>query len=427
MSTKDKYCIIGAGPSGLAGARNLKDLNIPFDGYEASSEVGGLWNIKNEYSTMYKSAHLISSKRMTEFKDYPMKDSVADYPSHKELFIYFNDYANHFGLKEHFRFNIKVVKTEPEGDYWRVTLDNGESHLYKGLIIANGTLSHPNIPEFKGKFEGEMFHSKEYKTASVFEGKKVLIVGAGNSGCDIAVDAIHRAKKVSLSMRRGYHFVPKYVFGKPADTLGGLFKFPPAIKQRIDKTMLKWFTGDPQRVGFPEPDHKLYEAHPIVNSLVLYYAGHGDIDVKKDIDRLEGKTVHFVDGTSEEYDLILLATGYKLYYPFIEKEELNWNGACPNLYLNVFHPEKNNLFVLGMIEASGIGWEGRNEQAKLVARFISENEKNSEKARKFIERKKEPFPALNGGFNYIKLDRMAFYVHKDTYREAVNKAISSLN
>lgn len=427
MSTKDKYCIIGAGPSGLAGAKNLKDHNIPFDGYEASSEVGGLWNINNEYSTMYESAHLISSKRMTEFKDYPMKDSVADYPSHRELFVYFNDYANHFGLKEHFTFNTKVLKTEPEGELWKVTLDNGETKLYKGLIIANGTLSHPNIPEFKGKFDGEMFHSKEYKSAAVFEGKRVLIVGAGNSGCDIAVDAIHRAKKVSLSMRRGYHFVPKYVFGKPADTLGGLFKFPPSIKQRIDKTMLKWFTGDPQRVGFPEPDHKLYEAHPIVNSLVLYYAGHGDIDVKKDIDRLEGKKVYFVDGSSEEYDLILLATGYKLYYPFIDKALLNWKGACPNLYLNVFHPERNNLFVLGMIEASGIGWEGRNEQAKLVAKFIYHNEQKDGKAQKFVQTKKEPFPALNGGFNYLKLDRMAFYVHKDTYREAVTKAINSLS
>lgn len=426
MSTKDKYCIIGAGPAGLAGAKNLKDLNIPFDGYEASSEVGGLWNINNEYSTMYESAHLISSKRMTEFKDFPMNDEVADYPSHRELFKYFNDYANKFGLKEHFTFSTKVVKTEPEGDFWNVTLDNGETLTYKGLIIANGTLSHPNIPTFKGSFSGEMFHSKEYKSAAVFEGKRVLIIGAGNSGCDIAVDAIHRAKKVSLGMRRGYHFVPKYVFGKPADTLGGLFKMPPAIKQKIDKTMLKWFTGDPQRVGFPEPDHKLYEAHPIVNSLVLYYAGHGDIDVKKDVDRLEGKTVHFIDGTSEEYDLILLATGYKLYYPFIEQNLLNWKGACPNLYLNIFHPEKNNLFVLGMIEASGIGWEGRNEQAKLVAKFIANKEKNSAKAQKFVAQKKEPFPSLNGGFNYIKLDRMAFYVHKDTYRAAVSKAIASL-
>ena len=425
MNTKNKYCIIGAGPAGLSGAKNLKELGIPFYGYDAGIDVGGLWNIKNPLSTMYESAHLISSKRMTEFKDFPMKDEVADYPSHRELCTYFKDYATHFGLYDHYTFNTKVLKTEEKEGLWEVTLDNGETKIYKGLIIANGTLSHPNIPEFKGKFEGEIFHSKEYKNSDVFANKRVLIIGAGNSGCDIAIDAIHRAQKVSLSMRRGYHFVPKYVFGKPADTLGGLFKFPPSIKQKIDKTMLKWFTGDPQRVGFPEPDHKLYEAHPIVNSLVLYYAGHGDIDVKKDINYFEGKTVYFKDGSQEDYDLILLATGYQLYYPFIEKEQLNWNGAAPNLYLNIFHPEKNNLFILGMIEASGIGWEGRNEMAHLVAKYIKANEENSPKAKAFNEKKKIP-KRLTGGFNYIKLDRMAFYVHKDTYRKAIIHGVESL-
>lgn len=426
MNTKEKYCIIGAGPSGLAAAKNLKDLDIPFDGYEASSEVGGLWNIENEFSTMYESAHLISSKTTTEYKDFPMKEDVADYPSHWELFKYFNDYANHFGLKEHYTFNMKVTKTVPNGDFWDVTTEDGNTKTYKGLIIANGTLTHPNIPTFKGKFKGEIFHSSKYRNADIFAGKRVLIIGAGNSGCDIAVDAVHRAKKVSISMRRGYHFVPKYVFGKPADTLGGLFKLPPSIKQKVDKTMLKWFTGDPQRLGFPEPDHKLYEAHPIVNSLVLYHAGHGDIDVKKDIDRMEDKTVYFKDGTSEEYDLILLATGYKLYYPFIDKKELNWEGACPNLYLNVFHPEKDNLFVLGMIEASGIGWEGRNEQSKLVAQFIKANENNTAGAEKLKAKKKQP-ERITGGFNYIKLDRMAYYVHKDSYRAAIAKAMKEVS
>lgn len=426
MNTKEKYCIIGAGPSGLAAAKNLKDLDIPFDGYEASSEVGGLWNIENEFSTMYESAHLISSKTTTEYKDFPMKNDVADYPSHKELFKYFNDYANHFSLKEHYTFNMKVTKTEPNEDFWDVITEDGNTKTYKGLIIANGTLTHPNIPTFKGEFKSEIFHSSKYRNADIFAGKRVLIIGAGNSGCDIAVDAVHRAKKVSISMRRGYHFVPKYVFGKPADTLGGLFKLPPSIKQKVDKTMLKWFTGDPQRLGFPEPDHKLYEAHPIVNSLVLYHAGHGDIDVKKDIDRMEDKTVYFKDGTSEEYDLILLATGYKLYYPFIDKKELNWEGACPNLYLNVFHPEKDNLFVLGMIEASGIGWEGRNEQSKLVAQFIKANENNTAGAEKLKAKKKQP-ERITGGFNYIKLDRMAYYVHKDSYRAAIAKAMKEVS
>ncbi|MFT5305081.1 MAG: hypothetical protein ACI89M_000583 [Chitinophagales bacterium] len=426
MSTEEKYCIIGAGPAGLSGAKNLKDLEIPFDGYDAGKDVGGLWNIENPLSTMYESAHLISSKRMTEFKDFPMKDHVADYPSHREMCAYFKDYAEHFGLYEHYIFNTQVAKTEPKGDTWEVTLDNGETKIYKGLIIANGTLAHPNIPAFKGEFTGEMFHSKDYKSSDVFAGKKVLIIGAGNSGCDIAIDAIHRAKKVSMSMRRGYHFVPKYVFGKPADTLGGMFKLPPFLKQKVDKVMLKWFTGDPQRVGFPEPDHKLYEAHPIVNSLVLYYAGHGDLDVKKDIDYFEGKTVHFIDGTKEDYDLILLATGYKLYYPFVENEVINWKGAAPHLYLNMFHPERNNLFILGMIEASGIGWEGRNEMAKLLAKFIKADHDNSPKAEKFKALKKKPFDRLTGGFNYIKLDRMAFYVHKDTYIAAILKGIDSL-
>lgn len=426
MKTEEKYCIIGAGPAGLSGAKNLKDLGIPFDGYDAGKDVGGLWNINNPLSTMYESAHLISSKRMTEFKDYPMKDEVADYPSHREMCTYFQDYAKHFGLYDHYTFETKVVKTEPDGDYWNVTLDNGETKKYKGLIIANGTLAHPNIPTFKGEFTGEIFHSKDYKSADVFANKRVLIIGAGNSGCDIAVDAVHRAKKVSISMRRGYHFVPKYVFGKPADTLGGLFKLPASVKQKVDKVMLKWFTGDPQRVGFPEPDHKLYEAHPIVNSLVLYYAGHGDIDVKKDIDHFEGKTVHFKDGTSEEYDLILMATGYKLYYPFIDKELLNWQGAAPQLYLNIFHPQKDNLFVLGMIEASGIGWEGRNEMAKLVAKFIKANEEGKASAEQFKKQKQKPIERITGGFNYIKLDRMAYYVHKDSYREAILKGIKSL-
>ena len=159
MKTEEKYCIIGAGPAGLSGAKNLKDLGIPFDGYDAGKDVGGLWNIENPLSTMYESAHLISSKKMTEFKDFPMKEEVADYPSHKEMCIYFKDYAKHFGLYDHYTFNTKVTKTVPKGDLWEVSFDNGESKLYKGLIIANGTLSHHNIRTVKGHFRVEMFHS----------------------------------------------------------------------------------------------------------------------------------------------------------------------------------------------------------------------------------------------------------------------------
>lgn len=426
MSTENKVCVIGAGPSGLSVAKNLKDLGIPFDGYDGSEDVGGLWNINNKRSTVYESAHLISSKKMTEFKDFPMGDDVADYPSHRELFKYFNDYANHFGLKEHYTFNTLVNKTvrNEEGN-WEVTLSNGETKVYKHLIVANGTLSEPNIPAFKGDFTGEIMHSCKYKTNDIFKDKRVLIVGAGNSGCDIAVDAIHRAKKVSMSLRRGYYFIPKYIFGKPIDTVGGA-KLPANMKRKVDGFILKMFLGKPEKFGLPKPDYKLYESHPVVNSLIIHHLGHGDIDIKKDIDYFEGKTVHFIDGTSEEYDLILLATGYKLHYPFLSKEDLNWKENKPDLYLQIFHPEYNNLFIMGMVEATGLGWEGRNEQGVLIANFIKELEKNSEKAKRFIAKKKNTNVDLRGGYNYIKLDRMAYYVHKDTYRRKVNQDIKSL-
>lgn len=424
-----QYLLIGGGPAGIAGARNLQRYNVPFEGVEAFSDFGGLWNIDNPRSTVYKTAHLISSKRMTEFKEFPMKDSVADYPSHKEMNQYFKDFCKHFDLYKYFRFNTRVEKVEPleDGKYWKATFNNGESKVYKGVIIANGTLSEPNMPNFKGEFKGELIHSAKYKTPDVFHGKRVLIVGAGNSGCDIAVDAIHHAEKVDMSVRRGYHFVPKYIMGRPTDALGGSVKLPGFLKAKIDATVLKMFTGDPVRFGFPEPDHKLYESHPIVNSLILHYLGHGDIKIKADIDHFKNKTVFFKDGTQEDYDLILCATGYKLHYPFIEKSLLNWKKSCPDLFLNMFHPTYNNLFMLGMIEAAGIGWEGRYEQGELIAKFIDCVENHPEKAKSLIEKKKTNSEDLRGGMNYVELDRMAYYVHKDTYRKKVKENINQLN
>lgn len=417
---------------GLATARNLLAQNIRFEGFELSSGVGGLWDITAPRSTMYESAHLISSRTMTEFRDFPMKPGTADFPSHRVLRSYFNDFADRFGLRDHYRFGAEVLSAEPlgaDGDGWRLRWrDANGLHegIYRGLLIANGTLSEPNMPVFPGSFDGELIHSSAYKSPEIFRNKRVLVVGAGNSGCDIAVDAIHFGRSVDLSMRRGYHFVPKYVFGKPADTVAGKIRLPKIVKSRIDRLILKWFVGDPQRYGFPEPDHALYESHPIVNSLVLFHAGHGDIAVRPDIERLDGSTVHFRDGTSCDYDTIVAATGYRLHYPFIDRAHLNWKGDAPHLYLNCFHPARDDLFVMGMVEAAGLGWQGRDEQAELVARYIAALDRGDAAARAFRETKREPFDDMRGGMNYVKLARMAYYVHKDTYRKRVNDHIRQL-
>jgi thioredoxin reductase len=434
QDTRDSIALIGAGPSGLAAARNLQKQGLAFQGFEAHTDVGGLWNIDNPRSTVYESAHLISSKTTTEFAEFPMRAEVADYPSHREMRQYFMDFAEHFGLRAHFHFGARVRKVEPLGEgvspLWRVEWESTDGAVhsaeFKGVVIANGTLAEPNMPEFKGQFDGELLHTSAYKSAEQFRGKRVLVVGAGNSGCDIAVDAVHAAKSVDISVRRGYYFVPKYVFGKPADTLGGKFKLPAWLKQKVDSKVLGWFTGDPSRFGLPKPDYKMYESHPVVNSLVLHHLGHGDLHVKGDIERLEGHTVHFKDGKHQDYDMVLCATGYRLHYPFMDPALLNWQGMAPQLYLNIFSPQFDNLAVMGMIEASGIGWQGRYEQGELMARYFKAREQGTAAAAALCRAKVGPAPDLSGGYRYLKLERMAYYVHKDTYRAAVRAASAAL-
>lgn len=427
-----RLALIGAGPMGLAAAKLLVEQGIDFQGFELNTGVGGLWDIDGPRSTMYETAHLISSKKMTEFADFPMREEVAEYPSHREMKRYFEEFAQHFDLCKHYHFGAEVLSCVPlggPGDGWQITWrDDAGEHVaaFCGLLIANGTLSTPNMPTFKGDFSGELIHSSQYRHASQFDGKRVLIIGAGNSGCDIAVDAIHHGASCDLSMRRGYYFVPKYVFGKPADTMGGAIKLPMALKRYVDGAILKWFVGDPQKYGFPKPDYKLYESHPVVNSLVLYHAGHGDLKIRPDIDRFAGQTVHFKDGTSADYDMILAATGYKLDYPFIDDALLNWHGDAPHLYLNCMHPDRDDLFVLGMVEASGLGWQGRHEQAEMVVRYVKRLRDNAADARALQQAKARGFTRATGGMDYIDLPRMAYYVDKATYRKAVTRWIGKL-
>ncbi|CEA08194.1 4-hydroxyacetophenone monooxygenase [Arthrobacter saudimassiliensis] len=412
--------VIGAGPSGLAAMRSLDRRGLSFTGFEKHTDVGGLWNIGNPASTVYESAHLISSRTTTEFTEFPMPDGTPDYPGHRHLHRYFHSYADNFRLRERIRFSAEVLSAVPAADGgWQLTWrDRGGEHTerFRAVVAASGTLHEPALPAFAGSFDGEIRHAARYRSGTELAGRRVLIVGAGNSGCDIAVDAVHHAAAVDISVRRGYYFVPKYVFGRPTDTLNQGRPLPRPLKQFLDKRLLRLFTGDPARFGFPKPDYRIYESHPVVNSLILQHLGQGDLRVRADVERLDGTTVHFTDGGSGDYDLILCATGYRLHYPYLDSALLDWRGASPQLYLNIFSRSAPGLFVVGMVEASGLGWQGRAAQADLVAAYLAAQDGEPAAAADFSRRLAGPSPDVTGGYRYLGLDRMSYYVNKDAYR-----------
>ena len=312
-----KYCVIGAGPSGLTAAKNLRQAGILFDCYEGQDDVGGNWYYGSEASSVYESTHLISSKRMTEYTDYPMPSEYPPYPDHRQVLEYLRSYARAFELYGSIAFSHVVQNVAKSQAGWEVTVQDkqsgdSETKSYRGVVVANGHHWDPFLPDVDGKFDGQLLHSHDYKSPEVLRDKRVLVVGGGNSGCDIAVEAALNAKLTSHSMRRGYHFVPKFLFGKPADRLGdSLYRWhvPRFLRRLLTGLMVRVAVGPARRYGLTAPTHRLFETHPIINSQLLYHVGHGSIQVRPDVEKFEGHTVHFSDGTKDEFDLVIFATG----------------------------------------------------------------------------------------------------------------------
>jgi dimethylaniline monooxygenase (N-oxide forming) len=374
-----KVCIIGAGSSGIAACQVLHARGIAFDCFEKGSGIGGNWRYDNDngMSSAYRSLFINTSREMMEYASFPMPGDYPDYPHHTQIARYFDDYVDHFGFRDLIRFRTEVVGVEPVEGGWRVSLDDGSSRDYAAVLVANGHHWDPKDPEppFPGQetFTGETLHSHWYREPDErFVDTNVLVLGIGNSATDIAVETSRHSRMTYLAMRRGAHVLPKYIAGTPTDQLGPAWmgRLPFAVTRWLFMRELKHVQGPMENYGLPTPDHKLGQAHPTISADLLPRIGHGRIAVKPNIERIDGPTVRFVDGTSADIDTIVWCTGYRITFPFLERALLGAEDNRVPLYRRVVDPEHPGLYFIGLVQPLGAIMPIAERQSEWVADLL---------------------------------------------------------
>jgi hypothetical protein len=355
-----RTAIIGAGISGLTAGKMLSDYGVPYTTFESSDRIGGNWAFGNPngHSSAYRSLHIDTSKHRLSFKDFPMPADYPDFPHHSDIKAYLDEYADAFGLLDNIEFEngVAAARRNPEGT-WEIEDQAGKRREFDLLVVANGHHWDPRFAEFPGEFTGETIHSHSYidpRTPLELSGKRILVVGIGNSAADITVELSSKAlgNNVTLSTRSSAWIVPKYIAGRPGDKFWRTTPYLPLGWQRKALQMMMPLMGtDPQLYGLPAANHKLFEAHPTQSVELPLRLGSGDVVPKPNVSRFEGATVHFEDGTSDDFDVIIYATGYNITFPFFDPELISAPGNQIGLYKRMFKPGLDNLVFMGFAQS----------------------------------------------------------------------------
>lgn len=373
-------CVIGAGGCGLAAAKALRDRGLAFECFERGSAVGGLWRYDNDngMSAIYKSLQINTSRDMTAFADFPMPRDYPDFPGHERIRDYLEAYVDRFDLRGRIAFRTSVERVEREADGTftaTVRSADGDSRIHRcrNVLVASGHHWLPRRPSFRGGFAGRILHSHDYRTPDPFAGQRVLVVGMGNSGCDIACDLARVADRTLLSTRRGAHVLPKYLFGIPLDTVcpEAIWRFTPMwLFRRAFQTVVWLNRGTLSLYGLPRPGHAVLQEHPTISSDLPSLVREHRVFVKPDVDRLDGDAVVFADGSREPADAIILATGYHVTFPFLDGSMIAPDDNRVRLYRHVVHPDVPGLFFIGLVQPWGAIFPLAEAQASWVGDLI---------------------------------------------------------
>jgi dimethylaniline monooxygenase (N-oxide forming) len=349
--------VVGAGSSGLAVLKVLREHQVAVECFERGSEVGGLWRYENDsgLSGAYASLRTNASRLRMQYPSFPMPAPYGDFPHHSDMAAYLDAYVDAFGLRPLIRFGTTVERLEPDLDgNWWITCDDGSTRGYRAVVVATGVFWSPRLPRHPGGFEGTVSHSHEYRTPDRFAGRRVLIVGGANSAAEIAVEVSAVAERTLMSMRSGAHVIPRWIGGAPFDAgdVEPRNRLPWRLLNRIYRRRVAREIG-PAPASWPLPARRLLEGIPIISSDLLPAVRRGDVVVKPAVDRLSGDRVRFVDGSEEPVDHIVCATGYRISLPFLPSSLLSTKGREFPLYRRIAPPDVGGLFFAGFVDTPG--------------------------------------------------------------------------
>ncbi|PXW36207.1 UNVERIFIED_CONTAM: cation diffusion facilitator CzcD-associated flavoprotein CzcO [Williamsia faeni] len=379
-SNAPSTAIIGAGIAGLTAGKMLGDYGVPYTCFETSDRIGGNWAFGNPngHSSAYRSLHIDTSKYKLSFQDFPMPEEYPDFPHHSQIKAYLDNYADAFGLLDKIEFENGVVRAEHRDDGgWNLHTGDGSSREFDFLVVANGHHWDPRFPDFPGEFNGQTIHSHHYidpLNPLDLHGKRILVVGIGNSAADIAVEVSSRSieNTVYLSTRSGSWIVPKYMAGRPVDKYGGAMPFvPKKLQRKLINNFAEFISGNPEQWGLPKPQHRFMDAHGTQSVELPLRLGSGDVTPKPNVRLLDGDTVHFDDGTSADFDVIIYATGYNITFPFFDPDFISAVDNRIGLYKRILKPGLDDLAFAGFAQSVPTLFPFVECQSRLIAAYAA--------------------------------------------------------
>ena len=365
-----KVCVVGAGPSGLTALKALDGGGLSAECFEQADRIGGLWALHVRIgasslggdavgkTSAYRSLHINTSRERTQFSDFPMPAHYPDYPAHAQICAYLEQYAEHFALRKSIRLNTAVAHIAPHDAHgYTVTLGSGEQLSYDAVVVANGHHTDPYWPELPGRFDGALFHARDYLDPDhpvALRARRVLVVGFGNSAMDIAAELAYAGAAVTLSVRRGAHILPKWVGRKPVDQSSLLPRWlPRRLRRGVSQRLLELSVGDLRAFGLPKPDHGLGQAHPTLSSEMPHLIRTRRVIPRPALVGVSGNSAYFADGSDVVVDAIVMCTGYNVRFPFFDPNFVSAPDNRLPLFLRVHKPAVPRLYFIGLCQTVG--------------------------------------------------------------------------